>query len=513
VVQQHEWWQHGVIYQVYPRSFADSNGDGVGDLPGIRARLDHLSWLGIDALWLSPISPSPMADFGYDVADYTGVDPLFGSLADLDGLSGDLRARGMRLLLDLVPNHSSDQHPWFVESRSSRENPRRDWYIWRDARPDGGPPNKWQAEFGGSAWEWDERTGQYYFHSFLKEQPDLDWTNPEVRAAMHEVMRFWFRRGVDGFRLDVVWLLAKGEEIEAGDHGGKGGGGGDQPEIHRYIAELRQVAEEFRALLIGELYVEPERLMAYYGQDGSGLQLPFNFQLIQLPWQADDLAREVARYEELLPEAGWPNWVLGNHDKSRIASRVGPAQARVAAMMLLTLRGTPTLYYGDELGMEDVEIPSDMEQDPQGLRGGESRDPQRTPMRWDGSSNGGFTRGTPWLPIGADIERVNAATQRDEPDSMLQLYRRLLELRRAEPALSVGDFHSLGHEGSVIAYERRRDDRAFLVALNLGPSPATMRTAGTGTVVLSTERQLEGRRVAEAVALEPHEGAVIALDQ
>jgi alpha-glucosidase len=513
VSEQLPWWQRGVIYQVYPRSFQDSDGDGIGDLAGLRRRIDHLEWLGVDAVWLSPICPSPMADFGYDVADYTAVDPMFGSLADFDALMADLDRRGMRLLLDFVPNHTSERHPWFLESRSSRDNPKRDWYIWRDPAPDGGPPNEWQSAFKGSAWEWDEQTDQYYFHAFLKEQPDLDWRNPAVRAAMHDVLRFWMRRGVAGFRVDVIWLLAKGPELEPGWSGKQEGIGGDQPAVHDYIAELRAVAAEFDdALLIGELYVEPERLMTYYGTRGEGLQLPFNFQLVQQPWDAEALSPVIARYEELLPQAAWPNWVLGNHDKPRIASRVGAAQARVAAMLLLTLRGTPTIYYGDEIGMADVDVPADMEQDPQGLRGGDSRDPQRTPMRWDGTPLVGFTDGTPWLPIGPATSTVNVAAQRDDPSSMLRLHRRLLELRRREPALNIGRYHALGSDGDALAFLRSDGDRTFLVALNLGSSPARMAVEHSGRVVLSTHPEREGRRLGGVVELAADEGVVVEVD-
>ena len=421
-----KWWQSGVVYQVYPRSFQDADGDGVGDLRGVRSRLDYLEWLGIDAVWLSPIFRSPMADFGYDVADYEDVDPRFGTLDDLDELLRDIHGRGMRLLLDLVPNHTSSEHPWFIESRSSRAAARRDWYIWRDPLPDGSPPNDWQALFGGSAWQWDEHTGQFYFHSFLQEQPDLNWRNPEVRAAMFDVMRFWFRRGVDGFRIDVVQLLAKRFELEPAPLSARRPTRSDDPMLQRWAAtpaihtimrQLRSVADEFDdRVLVGELWLPVQRLVKFYGRDLSGLHLPFNFQLITLPWKASVVHRAVVRYEGALPEGAWPNWVLGNHDRSRIASRAGVAQARVAAILLLTLRGTPTMYYGDELGMIDGDIPGASERDPQGLRGGDSRDPERTPMRWDPSPSGGFTDGAqPWLPMGADAVVGHRAERRVLP--------------------------------------------------------------------------------------------------
>jgi alpha-glucosidase len=393
------WWQTATIYQIYPRSFADSNGDGVGDLRGIISRLDHLTELGVDAIWISPIFRSPMADFGYDISDYTDIDPLFGTLADFDALLAAAHAKGLRLLLDLVPNHTSEQHPWFQESRASRTNPRRDWYIWRDPGPDGGPPNNWLSEFGGSAWQLDPATGQYYYHAFLKEQPDLNWRNPDVAAAIHDVMRFWLRRGVDGFRVDVIWQLIKddrfrnnplNEAFRAGDPPHKRFiplYSADLAEVHDVVRGLRRVIDEFpERLLIGEIYLPIERLVAYYGSDLGGAHLPFNFTLLETPWNARAIANIIDRYEAVLPPGGWPNWVLGNHDRPRIASRVGPDRARVAAMLLLTLRGTPTIYYGEEIGMRQLPIPPQQVRDPfernvPGL--GLGRDGARTPMQWD----------------------------------------------------------------------------------------------------------------------------------
>ena len=416
------WWEPGVVYQVYPRSFQDSNGDGIGDLAGIATRLEHLEWLGVDAIWISPIFRSPMADFGYDVADYRDIDPVFGTLADFDRLVEAAHARGIRVLLDFVPNHSSDLHPWFLESRSSRADPRRDWYLWADPAPGGGPPNNWLSVFGGPAWEWDEPTGQFYYHAFTKEQPDLNWRNPDVRAEMYDVLRFWLDRGVDGFRVDVMWHLVKDDRLRDNppdpdwtpDRPGssfrlQATYTTDRPETMDIVADMRAVLDEFGdRVLIGEIYLPYERLVAYYGThpDRPGAHLPFNFRLLLVPWQAGEIMAAITAYEAVLPAHGWPNWVLGNHDQPRLASRVGRAQARVAAMLLLTLRGTPTVYYGEELGMEDVPIPPDLEQDParfDGPNGG--RDPERTPMRWDGSPGAGFTTGTPWLPVGGDLER------------------------------------------------------------------------------------------------------------
>ena len=483
------WWQVGTIYQIYPRSFWDSDGDGIGDLDGIRRRLDHLVALGIDALWISPIFSSPMADFGYDVADYCDIDPRFGTLADFDALLAAAHDRGLRVLLDFVPNHTSSEHPWFVESRSSRESSKRDWYLWRDSRPGGGPPNNWISDFGGSAWEWDAATGQYYYHAFLKEQPDLNWRNRAVRAAMMDVLRFWFDRGVDGFRIDVLWHMVKAADFpdnpanpvyrpEMGEmHSVLQLHSTDQPEVHAIAAEMRAIADAYSApgrerVLIGEIYLPIARLMTYYGgASASGVHLPFNFQLIEAPWDARHLARLIADYEAALPPGGWPNWVLGNHDRSRIASRVGEAQARVAAMLLLTLRGTPTLYYGDELGLPDVAIPLERVQDPRELREpglGLGRDPVRTPMPWDGSPQAGFTTGTPWLPLNADWPTRNVAAEADIPGSMLALHGALLRLRRTTPALSIGRFVLLEAEGDVLAYERLSGDERIVVVLNLG---------------------------------------------
>ena len=514
------WWRHGVIYQVYPRSFADSDGDGVGDLRGIEGRLDYLHWLGVDVLWLSPVFPSPMADFGYDISDYTAIDPLFGSLTDFDRLLAEAHRRRLRLLLDFVPNHTSDRHPWFLEAAGGREAPRRDWYIWRDPAPDGGPPNDWQSAFGGSAWEWHEPTGQYYFHSFLKEQPDLDWSNPDVRSAMADVLRFWLERGVDGFRIDVVWLLGKGPEIEPGTSFAEDTRpsklGGDQPAVHDYIEGFRRVAEEFgERLLIGETYLPLERLMQYYGPSGGGLHLPFNFQLLLVDWRAEAVHAAIKRYEELLPPGAWPNWVLGNHDNSRICSRVGAAQARVAALLLLTLRGTPTIYYGDEIGMADVEVPPEEQRDPQGLRrAGMSRDRARTPMRWREGPRAGFTEGQPWLPIGPAVAEINVTGQRDDPDSTLNFQRRLLELRRRERALHGGAWEDLGRKGPVLTYLRAAEGRRFLVLLNLSDRvsavPDGARNLG-GPIQVATEGQREGEPWDSASPLAPNEGLLVRL--
>jgi alpha-glucosidase len=526
------WWQRGVVYQIYPRSFMDASGDGVGDLRGIVSRLDYLEWLGVDAVWISPFYPSPMADFGYDVSDYTGVDPLFGTLSDFDQLLEEAHRRGIRVILDYVPNHTSDEHPWFVESRSSRENPKRDWYIWRGPKPDGAPPNNWESYFGGSAWEWDELTGQYYLCLFTRKQPDLNWRNPEVRKAMYDVLRFWFGRGVDGFRIDVLWVLVKDERFRDNPENPDWKEGdwllyrqnrvysGDRPEVHEVVREMREVADEYGdKVLIGEIYLPLERLLMYYGEDLKGVHLPFNFQLVTMEgWDAQAVRRLVDDYEAALPEGAWPNWVLGNHDVPRIATRVGAESARLAAMLLLTLRGTPTLYYGDEIGMRDVEIPPEMVRDPQGIKSpGYGRDPVRTPMQWDAGPNAGFCPPDvePWLPVAGDYATTNVETQRDNPDSMLSFVRRLLWLRNELPALTLGAYRPLEiGSDSVVAYLREHDESRVLVALNFGAESLAFPLGATGGELLLCSTRPDRAvfvRADSSLMLDPYEGVILSL--
>lgn len=526
------WWQTAAIYQIYPRSFQDSDGDGVGDLRGIIRRLSYLVDLGVDAVWLSPVFPSPMADFGYDISDYTGIDPLFGTLEDFDDLLRACHARGLRLLLDLVPNHTSDRHPWFQESRSSRDSARRGWYIWRDPAPDGGPPNNWLSEFGGSAWELDAGTGQYYYHAFLAAQPDLNWRNPEVHRAIFDAMRFWLRRGVDGFRVDVIWHLLKDDQFRDNPPNPDFRDGhapsrrvlprftSDLDEVHDVIRDMRSVVDEFDArVLIGEIYLPIERLVAYYGRNLDGAHLPFNFGLLETAWNARDIARLVDDYEAALPAGGWPNWVLGNHDRPRIASRAGPAQARVAAMLLLTLRGTPTIYYGDEIGMPQVPIAPDRVRDPfeKNVPGiGVGRDGARTPMQWDGTRYAGFSEREPWLPLAAEAVTENVANQEADATSMLNLYRRLIGLRRARPALSLGGYRPVVAHGDLLLFVRELGDERILVALNLGPDATAIDFAAAdlhGRVLASTSADRDGERVDGSIDLRGDEGLVIALAQ
>jgi alpha-glucosidase len=522
------WWQTGVIYQVYPRSFQDSNDDGVGDLQGVIRRLPYLAELGVDAIWLSPIFPSPMADFGYDIADYTDIDPLFGSLADFDALLEAAHRLGIRIILDLVPNHTSDQHPWFKESRSSRDNPKRDWYIWRDPRGAGAPPNNWLSEFGGSAWQYDQHTGQFYYHAFLAAQPDLNWRNPEVRAAVYDVIRFWLRRGVDGFRIDVIWHLIK-DDLFRDNPGNPDFRPGDpphravlplytadRPELPQVVAEMRRVTDEFpERVLIGEIYLPVERLVTYYGPALTGLHLPFNFTLLGAAWHS--IAKLIDEYEAALPSGGWPNWVLGNHDQKRIASRAGVEQARIAAMLLLTLRGTPTIYYGDEIGMLQVPIPASRVQDPfeKNVPGiGVGRDGARTPMQWSMDDYAGFSRREPWLPLGDDWHSKNAEAEREEASSIYNLYRRLIALRRGHRALVIGAYRPIVAPGDLLLYVREAEGDRLLVVLNFSDDARAVafpQRKLSGNILVSSLGDRDQEVVDGSIDLRGNEGLIIAV--
>jgi len=523
------WWRHGVFYQIYPRSFQDSNGDGVGDLRGIIERLPYLQALGIDAIWLSPIFPSPMADFGYDIADYTGIDQLFGTMADFDALIAAAHGGGLKVILDLVPNHTSDRHPWFVESRGSRDNPKRDWYIWRDPNKNGGPPNNWLSEFGGSAWQYDAASGQFYYHAFLAQQPDLNWRNPAVRHAIHDVMRFWLRKGVDGFRVDVIWHLIKDAEFRDNPPNPKFREGRpphekivplhttDQAEVHDAIAEMRRVIDEFPSrVLIGEIYLPPARLVAYYGRDLGGAHLPFNFALLSAPWNARAIEKIIYDYESALPKGAWPNWVLGNHDRPRVASRVGHDQARVAAMLLLTLRGTPTLYYGDEIGMHQVALAPDQVRDPfeKNVPGiGVGRDGCRTPMQWDASRFAGFSSSPPWLPLSDDSRQQNVVNLEADARSLLNLYKALISLRHQLPELVTGSYVPMAAQGDLLLYRRQTEVDALVIALNLGDQPVSIASdaaALQGEILISTLLDRRGEKVRGALDLRGNEGVIIA---
>ncbi|MBM4422437.1 MAG: DUF3459 domain-containing protein [Chloroflexi bacterium] len=485
------WWRDGVIYQIYPRSLADSNGDGVGDLPGLIGKLDYLASLGVDALWLSPINKSPMRDFGYDVSDYEDIAPVFGSRADFDTLIAEAHRRGLKIVMDLVLNHTSDEHSWFRESRSSHSNPKADWYIWRDPAPGGNapkPPNNWASVFGGSAWEWDETRGQFYHHMFLKEQPDLNWRNAEARAALMNTAKFWLERGVDGFRLDVVNAYFKDalfrdnpasfsldpraalpwfRQRHLHDY--------DQPDLHSVYRELRQLldARPERGL-IGEIFMteDPRVFARYLGDDQ--LHLVYDPAFAAQPWLPRSFQRIVAEREAALGADAWPCYCLSNHDWPRHVTRHGggpfaAARSKVAAAMLLTLRGTPLLYMGEEIAMPSPNLARHELIDPPSKRFWPfyNRDCARTPMQWDESLNAGFTTGKPWLPVGASHKKINVAAQTDDPNSVLNFYRALIQLRKASPALRRGSYRPLIERPvAAMTYLRETDSQTMLVALN-----------------------------------------------
>ena len=523
------WWRHAVIYQLVVPSFLDTNHDGYGDLEGIVARLDYLAWLGIDAVWLSPIYASPFDDLGYDVEDYCSVAPRFGSLETFDRLLEAAHARNIRVILDWVPNHTSDRHPWFVESRSSRDSAKRPWYFWRDARGDGEPPNNWQSVFGGSVWEWDEATRQYYLHTFLASQPDLNWREPAVAEAMTATLRFWLERGVDGFRIDAADLMLKDEALRdnppnpdyrEGDlpdsmHLPKHSR--NQPGLHETLASFRAIVDAYGGdrVLLGEFYIPVEQIVTFYGAERPELQLPLNLTLAWVDWQADAVGEALEEYHALVPEHGWPALLVGTHDRTRIAERLPREQPRIAAMLLLTQRCTPIVYYGDEIGMRGKQIPREEARDPQGRRTGHNRDPARTPMQWAAERNGGFSDAEPWLPVGDDLATANVAQQSDDPRSLLALYRRLIELRTHEPVLVTGAYEPVSREPPLLVYRRRGDGRTLLVVLNFGDTDVEHALAAEerrGTLLLGTYVDRDGERVDGRVTLRADEGVVIALD-
>jgi alpha-glucosidase len=485
------WWKRAVVYQIYPRSFLDTSDDGVGDLEGVRRRLDHLQWLGVDAIWLSPFYRSPMADFGYDVADYCDVDPLFGTLEDFDRLIAEAHRRDIKVVVDWVPNHTSDQHPWFLDARSSRDSPKRDWYVWHDGGPHQ-PPNNWKAAFGGDAWTWDETTGQWYLHLFLPEQPDLNWRNPEVVEAMHATLRFWLDRGVDGFRIDVVHGLVKQEgfpDTPPGDEFSQVRF--DEPAVHELIRGFRRLADGYDGdrMLVGEVYVlSTAKVAEYYGHDDE-LHLAFNFTPLYAPWDAAKWQKRIDRArEEFDPIDAWPTWVLSNHDNPRHRTRYGgtESRARAAAVLLLTLRGTPFLYAGEELGLEDALIPDAAVVDPGG------RDGCRAPIPWDGHPEHGWGSVEPWLPWPPHADTRNAEALRAEPTSILHLYRRILGARRASPALQTGGWEALAAPAGVIAYRRREGDDERIVVVNFTGLTHDVPLGGAYTVEVATEGGGEG---------------------
>jgi alpha-glucosidase len=481
------WWRDGIIYQIYPRSFADSDQDGLGDLSGICNRLDYLSDLGVDAIWLSPIYPSPDVDFGYDVSNYTAVDPRFGTLEDFEVLVTEAHRRGIRVVMDMVLNHTSDQHSWFQASRQSRQDPKRDWYLWRDPAPGGGPPNNWQSVFGGSAWEFDPASGQYYYHMFYKEQPDLNWRNEEVRQAIMQVFRFWADRGVDGFRLDVFNVFYKHAEFPSNP--AKLGIRGfdrqqhlydvDQPEMMGFCRDLRSLLDSYKErYAVGETFLSsPEKAALYTGPEL--LHAAFDFTFLENRWHPQGFLNSIQRWENAVPDDSWPTYVLGNHDVRRIATRYGRGESderlKVAAAMLLTLRGTPFVYYGDEIGMRDIPIRRSQILDPIGKRYWPfyaGRDGCRAPMQWDASTHAGFSSRQPWLPVHENYSFRNVAEQLADPHSLFNFYRRLIALRRELPVLRQGMFMPITYgPQSILAYLRKTPDDTVLVALNFSRRP------------------------------------------
>ncbi|HVM10744.1 MAG TPA: alpha-amylase family glycosyl hydrolase [Acidimicrobiales bacterium] len=491
------WWQQAVVYQIYPRSFLDTNGDGVGDLEGIRRKLDHLEWLGVDAIWLSPFFKSPMKDFGYDVADYCDVDPLFGNMDDFDRLLNDAHSRGIKVMIDWVPNHSSDQHPWFQESKASRDNAKADWYIWHDADPDDPtrPPNNWRCAFtNGPAWDWCDERQQWYLHLFLPEQPDLNWRNPEVVEAMHGTLRFWLDNGVDGFRMDVIHGILKQPGFPDMPEGSDAH---FTPEVRYDIEGTIDAVRDLRRLLdsypgdramVGEVYIlSTERVAEFYGQNDA-LHMAFNFPPLYAPWNAEKWRKRIDRVvEELDPKDAWPTWVLSNHDNPRHRTRYGSeARARAAAVLLLTLRGTPFLYAGEELGLEDAVIPSDRVVDPGG------RDGCRAPIPWTSESDHGWGQDDNWLPWPANADTHNAEVARHDDGSVLHLYQRILAARRGSAALRLGSFEYLDAPEGVLAYVRASGDDRRLVLVNFTDDEIACEVADSWRVEVSSVRGPDG---------------------
>ena len=525
----HQWWQHAVFYEIYPRSFADSTNNGIGDLNGITAKLDYLKDLGVDAIWLTPCYPSPQVDFGYDVSDYENIDPMYGTLADFDRLASEAKKRNIRIIMDFVMNHTSDQHAWFKESKLSKDNPKRDWYIWRDGKGPGQPPNNWLSTFGGSAWKFDPITGQWYYHFFYPEQPDLNWRNPKVEKAMFGVTSWWYQRGVAGFRLDAVDTLFEDPDLhnnpvlpgknQYGDPNMQNLYNTKLPELHGVLQRLRQVADKYDAVLIGETWTKDiDELKQYYGEHRNELQMPMDF----LFTRVDKLsAPEFRKQIDGVNGVGWPVYVLSNHDIPRAYVRYGDgvhndAIAKLMAGLYLTLRGTPIMYYGEEIGMtnNDPKRREDVK-DPIGRLGWpkeKGRDGERTPMQWNTSANAGFSQAQPWLPVPATYKTHNVATELKEPDSILNFYRHVLELRHQDAALRDGEYVALNeNDPNVLSYLRRDKDEAVLVVLNMSSSPQKVSfdlqaqglTASNATTMLSTGKAKSASVSLGSISLEP----------
>ncbi len=529
------WWQEAVFYQIYPRSFKDSTGNGIGDLQGVIDKLDYLVELGVDAIWLSPFYPSPMNDFGYDISDYTDVDPMFGDLETMDQLIAEAHRRNLKVLIDYVPNHTSDEHAWFQESKGSRDNPKADWYIWKDAKSDGSLPNNWGSIFGGPAWTWNEERQQYYFHQFEPTQPDLNWRNPDVKDAMLDVVRFWLKRGIDGLRMDVVITIWKHPDmpdqpiIEDASGRAENDIFGKQEQIysmhydgiHALIREVRDTLDEFEdRVMIGEIWLGLEERLTYYG-DGDEFHMPFNFDLLggtsvvdPKEWSADYVRTSVDRYEDALQTSQWPNYVLGNHDVHRVATRVGEGQARLVAMLLLTLRGTPTIYNGDEIGMINGDITEADIQDPQGKRLGihMTRDYSRTPTQWDDSDLAGFSpEGTAstWLPITSDYKERNIKAQMSDENSLWTLHQELIAFRKTSPALLSGVYQSFDSPEDTFIYSRQHDDEHLIIALNFNNQEKSIALPLQGEMVMCTHNNSNVVSSDGVVTLEGNQGIVI----
>ncbi|HTC50185.1 MAG TPA: alpha-glucosidase [Candidatus Aquilonibacter sp.] len=524
----HAWWQNAVFYEIYPRSFADSKGDGIGDLNGIASKLDYLKDLGVDAIWISPCYPSPQVDFGYDVSDYENIDPMYGTLKDFQHLANDAKKHDIRIIMDFVLNHSSPQHKWFIDSASSRTSAHRDWYIWRDGKAPGVPPNNWISGFGGSAWQFDSKTGQYYYHYFAVGQPDLNWRNPAVENAMFDVTRFWYKHGVSGFRLDAVDLLFEDPNLhdnpvlpgknELGDPNMENKYNDKLPEVHTELKKLRKVADEHNAVLIGETYTSNrEELKEYYGDHNDEIQMPMDFMFCEVnKLSANDFRIQIANAEST---GGWPVYVISNHDMPRSYVRYGDGKhndeiAKLMAGLYLTLRGTPIMYYGEELGMENNDpVRKEDVKDPIGIAGWpeeKGRDGERTPMQWNDSKNAGFSAAKPWLPVPASYKTHNVASELGDPDSILQFYKRLLTLRHHEPALIDGDYVALNQDNpNVLSYLRRNKNEAVLVVLNMSAIAQQISfnltedgfTSTKGTTLLATSSSATGQL--NQVVLEP----------
>jgi len=485
----HPWWQHAVFYEIYPRSFADSNNDGVGDLNGIRSKLSYLHDLGVDAIWITPCYPSPQVDFGYDVSDYENIDPMYGTLADFDHLAADAKKQNIRIIMDYVINHTSDQHKWFIDSKSSKTSPYRNWYIWRDGQGPDRPPNNWLSTFGGSAWKFDPKTNQYYYHYFYAEQPDLNWRNPAVEKAMFDVTRWWYRRGVAGFRLDAVDTMYEDPDLrdnpilpgtnKFGDPNMLDKYNKKLPELHEALTNLRKVADEHDAVLIGETWTKNiDELKEYYGGHSKELQLPMDFLFTNVNrLSPDEFRRQIAGVDS---SGGWPVYLFSNHDIERAYNRYGDGQnndaiAKMLAGLYLTLRGTPIMYYGEEIGMENNGPKSKEDvKDPIGRTGWpkeKGRDGERTPMQWNQSANAGFSSAKPWLPLPDSYQTHNVASEEKDPASILNFYKRLLSLRHTDPALLEGEYAPLNEsDPNVLAYLRRYKNEAVLVVLNMSSS-------------------------------------------